>query len=274
VERATALRVGLLSAALLLSLPVGVFTLERAMLFPRPLDPPPDVGQGSVIPGLERWWRDVPGGRVEAWYIPAPGASAEAPGPLVLYAHGNGGTIDHVALTLLPYLELGVSVLLPEFRGHGRSDGRPGQAAITEDLSVFLDRALVKPVVDEDRVLYHGRSLGGGAVCSLARRYPPQALLLESTFTGARRRGQELFGPLAWLVRNPFDNQALVEGFDGPVLVIHGEQDEVIPYAHGRALAQAAPRSRLVTRQAHHADLPRDAAYWAEVQALMEDAGF
>ena len=274
MERATVLRVGLLSAALLLSLPVGLFTLERAMLFPRPLDPPPDMGQGSAIPGLERWWRDIPGGRVEAWFIPAPGASAEAPGPLVLYGHGNGGTIDHVAPTLLPYLELGVSVLLPEFRGHGRSDGRPSQANITEDLAVFLDRALVRSEVDAERVLYHGRSLGGGAVCSLARQFPPNALVLESTFTGARRRGQELFGPLAWLARNPFDNQAWVEGFEGPVLVIHGEHDEVIPYAHGQTLARAAPRSRIVTRQAHHSDLPRDASYWAEIRSLMEEAGF
>lgn len=273
MESATALRVGLLSAALLLSLPVAVFTLERAMLFPRSLPPPLEVDQGAAIPGLERWWREIPGGRVEAWFLPAPGASAEAPGPLVLYGHGNGGTIDHVAPTLLPYLELGVSVLLPEYRGHGRSDGRPSQSAITVDIGVFLDRALVRPEVDPERVIFHGRSLGGGAVCSVARRFPPAALLLESTFTGVRRRGRELFGPLAWLVHNPFDSLAFVERFDGPVLVIHGELDEVIPFAHGQALALVAPRGRLVSRQAHHADLPRDRRYWDEVEALLAEAG-
>jgi fermentation-respiration switch protein FrsA (DUF1100 family) len=164
-------------------------------------------------------------------------------------------------------------VLLPEYRGHGRSDGRPGQDAITEDLRAFLHRALDRPEVDRERLLFHGRSLGGGAVCAVARHEPPAALLLESTFTGVRRRGLELFGPLAWLVRNPFDNQSVVEAFGGPVLVIHGEQDEVIPWAHGRTLAEVAPRGRLVTRQAHHADLPRDAAYWDEIQRLLEEAG-
>ena len=122
-------------------------------------------------------------------------------------------------------------------------------------------------------MLFHGRSLGGGTMCALARHHSPQALLLESTFTGARRMGREMFGPLALLARNPFDNQSLVEGFEGPVLVIHGEQDEVIPYDHGVALARAAPHGRLVSRRAHHADLPRDASYWAEIHRLLEDAG-
>ncbi len=274
MERATVLRLGLLTAALIASIPLGVFTLERAMMFPRPLDPPPDAGQGSSIPGLERWWRDIPGGRVEAWFVPAPSATWDNPGPLVLYGHGNGGTIDHVVPLLLPYLDMGVSVLLPEFRGHGRSDGRPSQRAITEDFRVFLDRALVKPEVDADRVLFHGRSLGGGVVCAVARHDRPRALLLESTFTGARRMGREMFGPLALLSRNPFDSQSFVEGFEGPVLVIHGEHDEVIPYRNGVTLAQAAPRGRLVTRQAHHNDLPRDDSYWTEVRALLQEAGF
>ena len=266
------LRVGLLSAALVLTLPVAAWGLERAMLFPKPFEPPAGVPQ--AIPGLERWWRTIPGGRVEAWFMPAKGASAERPGPLVLYAHGNGGTIDHVASTMLPYRELGISVLLPEYRGHGRSDGKPSQGAITEDTLWFLAQALDRPDVDGDRVLFHGRSLGGGVVCAVAREHHPAALLLESTFTGVRRRAQEMFGPLAWLVRNPFDSQAWVRGYDGPVLVIHGEQDDVIPYAHGQALAQVAPRGRLVTRQAHHADLPRDANYWDEVRELLRAAEF
>jgi len=246
--------------------------LERAMLFPRPLDPTRDVA--GNIDGLERWWRDIPGGRVEAWFIPAPSASVAHPGPLVLYAHGNGGTIDHVVPTLLPYLQLGISVLLPEYRGHGRSDGRPSQGAITEDLSVFLHQAKVRPEVDADRVLFHGRSLGGGAVCSVARTYPPDALLLESTFTGVRRRAWEIAGPLGWLVRNALDSQGWVEGFAGPVLVIHGERDEVIPHRHGAILAASAPHGRLVTRQAGHNDLPRDDAYWAEIRTLLDEAGF
>jgi fermentation-respiration switch protein FrsA (DUF1100 family) len=193
---------------------------------------------------------------------------------VAVYAHGNGGTIDHVAGTLEPYRAMGSSVLVPEYRGHGRSSGRPSQGALTEDAAWFLDQALARPEVDAGRVLFHGRSLGGGVVCSLARQRAPAALLLESTFTGVRRRGQEQFGPLAWWVRNPFDSLSVVERFEGPVLVIHGAQDEMLPVAHGRALADAAPKGRLVVRDAHHADLPRDAAYWAEIRQLMLDAGF
>jgi fermentation-respiration switch protein FrsA (DUF1100 family) len=273
VEQATLLRIGLLGAALLASVPLGAWWLERAMLFPKPFDPPAALAQGATIEGLERWYRDIPGGRVEAWYMPAPGASAAEPAPLVLYAHGNGGTIDHVAPSLEPYRAMGFSLLLPEYRGHGRSDGRPGQASVTEDIAVFLDRALAKPEVDRRRLLFHGRSLGGGFVCAVAETSVPGAMVLESTFTGARRRARELFGPVAWLVRNPFDSLATVRGFDGPVLVIHGEHDGVIPFEHGEILAAEAKNGRLIRRASDHADLIRNDAYWNDIRALAEEAG-
>jgi len=111
--------------------------------------------------------------------------------------------------------------------------------------------------------------VGGGAACALAREREVAALVLESAFTSvadlARRFG--LFGPL---VRDPFDNLAAVGAFTGPVLVIHGERDEMIPPAHGRALAGRAPRGELVLVDCGHNDCPRP---WNILRAFLDRNG-
>src|SRR5690606_34255575 len=105
-------------------------------------------------------------GRVEAWLLPGDGVSAERPGPAVVFAHGNAELIDHWPGALARYRRLGVSVVLPEYRGYGRSAGRPSESAIRDDLRALHARLSSHPMVDVTRLVYHGRSLGGGAVCT------------------------------------------------------------------------------------------------------------
>ena len=91
------------------------------------------------VEGLVRLRRDVDGGGVEAWVLPGRGASAERPGPAVIFAHGNGELIDHWPDVLSWYVRQGVTVLLPEYRGYGRSAGRPSERDITDDFVWFHD---------------------------------------------------------------------------------------------------------------------------------------
>ncbi|HSA24403.1 MAG TPA: hypothetical protein P5076_23280, partial [Myxococcota bacterium] len=135
----------------------AAFLLQRYLIYPRWLrEPRPAAGQG--VEGLERLSRALPaGGEVEAWFLPGRGASADRPGPLVVFTHGNAELIDDWPRMLAPYRELGVSVLLPEYRGYGRSAGHPSQALLVEDALYFLEAALARPDVDRDRVVYHGR---------------------------------------------------------------------------------------------------------------------
>src|SRR5688572_30832441 len=125
-----------------------------------------DPRAGEGIAGLER----LHVGPVEGWFLPAYGVAAGRPGPAVIFAHGNAEIIDPYALELEPYRRMGVSVLLPEFRGYGRSGGEPSEEGITDDFVAFHDLLAARPDVDPSRIVFHGRSLGGGVVCALAAR--------------------------------------------------------------------------------------------------------
>ena len=93
------------------------------------------------------------------------------------------------------WVNIWVRVLLPEYRGYGRSAGSPSQRAITEDLIAFYDLLARRPEVDAQRVVFHGRSLGGGAVCDLARHRKPAAVILMSTFTSMKRMAPRYLVP-------------------------------------------------------------------------------
>src|SRR5262249_34264176 len=126
--------------------------LARWVLFPRYLlRPSPDAGRG--IPGLDRVHISAEGGSVEGWVLPGDGASRDRPGPLVVFAHGNGELIDDWPELLEPYRRMGASVLLPEYRGYGRSAGSPSEEAIVGDFVQFVDRAVTRPEVDSERLV-------------------------------------------------------------------------------------------------------------------------
>src|SRR5262245_43221118 len=228
------------------------FALQRSLLFPGSMA----VGGAEDLERArgERLWLEAPGGRVEAWLLPAEGDGDRR--PLVLYAHGNGELIDHWVDALAPLRSLGVSVLLVEYPGYGRPAARPSRGSITEAMVLAYGLAASRPEVDAGRIVGWGRSLGGGAVCALSRERRLAALVLESTFTSVARMARR-FGLPRFLVRDPFDNEEAVRAFDGPMLLVHGERDEIIPPDHARALHAAAPRSELHLAPCGHNDCPR-----------------
>jgi hypothetical protein len=271
--RRAALRLLVVLGAVYLLAATAAFLGQRWLIYPRWLrEARPAAGQG--VEGLERLSLELAeGGAVEAWFLPGRGVSAARPGPLLVFAHGNAELIEDWPGRLEPYRELGLSVLLPEYRGYGRSGGRPSQAALVEDAVRFVDLARARPEVDPERVVYHGRSLGGGLVCQLALLRPPRALVLQSTF--AR------LSDLAWssglpsfLVLDDWDNQAALGRLEAPVLLWHGTRDELVPFAHARRNLAASRRARLVDEPCGHNDCPVDPVrYWRELEAFLVEAG-
>jgi alpha-beta hydrolase superfamily lysophospholipase len=244
------------------------------------------------VEGLERLWLPIDDGRVEAWWLRARPRRAVAvstravggregridggdePAPLVVFAHGNGELIDDWPRALAPYRALGMHLMLAEYRGYGRSDGVPSETAVVDDLRRLVEQSLARPDVDASRLVLHGRSLGGGVVCAIAPRLSPRAIVLWSTFTSlpdvARR-----FGVPASLVPFRFDNRAALRKTTAPVLVVHGTEDRLVPFAHAEALARVRPGITLLAeRGADHDDCPRDlAAFFRFAERFLRHAG-
>jgi hypothetical protein len=251
------LRSSLVAFAVLLVLVAGYFALacamQRQMLFPAP-----SVAGGSAferVPGTERVWLEAGGARVEAWYL-SPLLTMPGPAPLVVFTHGNGELIDDWAQAFEPPRRWGAAVLLVEYPGYGRSTGSPSQDSIAAIMRTAFDQMTARAEIDPDRIVVYGRSLGGGAACALARERRVAALVLESTFTSVRRLARG-FGLPGFLVRDPFDNLEALRGYSGPVLIVHGERDEIIPVEHARELHAAATRSRLALEPCGHNDCQR-----------------
>jgi pimeloyl-ACP methyl ester carboxylesterase len=232
----------------------GVVDIQDKAVFP--ISGVRRAGTGLLPAGAVVLKRELEGGgTVEGWYAPAPGASKEKPRPLIVYCHGNAELIDQQLAQVKRFHKMGWSVLLPEYRGYGRSGGRPTQEAIREDAAWFLDEVLKRPEVDGERVVFVGRSLGGGVAADLASVRKPQGLVLISTFTSvtAMMHG---FGVSPDRVKYPFRTDKVVKGFEGPVLVFHGVKDGVIPVEHGRELGRMAKQGTYVELACDHNDFP------------------
>jgi len=247
-----------------------MFFAQRHVLFPRYMIPspqPPDFKAQRIEP----WWLETSFGKVEAWYLPP--AVADKAAPAVIFGHGNGELIDYWPNELGRFSKMGVGLLLVEYPGYGRSAGSPSQESIAETFTLSYDRLTARPDVDPARIVLFGRSLGGGAVCDLALKRPSAALILMSCFQSVSAFAHRYLAP-AFLIRDSFDNLSAVRRYKGPVLVIHGNADEVVPFGHGQALHAAAPNGKMIVYEAGHNDCPPDwAVFWRDVEEFLKANG-
>jgi fermentation-respiration switch protein FrsA (DUF1100 family) len=252
----SALRWALGAAAVVSAALWLVRCVSPRLMYPAPPRPSTEIPLG---PREQHVWLESAGARSEAFLLESTTPSGRA-APLVLYAHGNGELIDYWVGELGPLRAAGVSILLVEYPGYGRSSGKPSEGSIARAMAAAYDWAAAQPGVDRARIVGWGRSLGGGAICALAHERPLAALVLESTFTSMHAMAKELFGVPGFLVRDRFDNLAVVRAFTGPILQFHGDHDASIPLAHARALHAAAARSELYVLPCGHNDcaLPWD----------------
>lgn len=235
-----------------------LFACQRWLIFPDFVAPEPSQREKYDV-STHVLTRDIGNGElVVAWFVPCADARAGKPSPLVVYFHGNAEIIDSQGDNIERYRQLGCSVLLPEYRGYGRSAGQPSQRAIVDDAACFVAEAIKRADVDPQRVFYHGRSLGGGVAAQLALLHKPRVLILGSSFTSLRPFARRYLAP-SFLVRSPFDTDKALPELDIPILIQHGTNDDIVPVSHGRALKALARDVTYIEYDCRHNDFPGDA---------------
>lgn len=254
----------------------GLYFYQDYLIYPRDLAPQPPpkstgYGKSTVITSL-----DVGDNcKVQSWFVPAADASAEHPAPLAVFFHGNAEIIDFEDEIVGPYHDLGVSVLLPEYRGYGRCAGKPSQSAIVDDCLKLYEEALKRPDVDKHRVVFHGRSLGGGIAVQVAARNKPSALVLQSTFISMAAMANKYAAP-GFLVRDGYRTDLILPNLNLPLLVAHGTRDQLVPMEQARTLQQMSPGAVLVTYDCDHNGFPGDenmTAYWNQIAEFLRKGG-
>ena len=160
-----------------------------------------------------------------------------------VWFHGNAGNIgSRVEDLSLYHHHFGANIFLFDYRGYGRSAGKPTEKGIYRDATGTIRYLLSRQDLATNQVLYFGQSLGGAVAVELASRHPPAGLILESTFSSASDMARVLMPglPVHLLVRSKFNSVARIRRVSCPVLAVHGAQDDVVPPSQGRKLYDAA----------------------------------
>lgn len=235
----------------------GLYLFQESLLFkPGPPPPPPAQTEAPELAPVTLTTAD--GLDLVSWFAPP----AEDDGVVVVYFHGNAGSMGGRAHKARDLLDAGLGVFLVGYRGYNGNPGRPGQDGFRRDGEVALDFLEMRGFGPDRRVLY-GESIGSGTALPLAVERGAAGVVLEGAFTSviAMANLQYPIFPARLLVRHPFDNLAAVRALRSPLLILHGEQDDLVPLEMAHALAESAreggnARVEVVTfDQGGHVDL-------------------
>ncbi len=211
------------------------------------------------------------GVRLHAWYIPAEGARGT-----VLVCHGNAGNISGRLATAALFQRLGLSVLLFDYRGYGLSEGKPSEEGTYLDAAAAWRYLTEERGIDPAGIVVFGRSLGSAIATRQAAAAPPAALIVESAFTSVPdvARHYYRFLPVGWLCRFDYATEATIGRVRCPVLVIHSRDDEIIPFAMGRRVFEAAgePKRFLAIGGGHNDGfLVSQGDYLREIDSVLDE---
>ncbi len=178
------------------------------------------------------------GVRLHGWFLPA----GDKPRGVLLFFHGNAGNISHRLDSLRIFHDLGLSVLIFDYRGYGQSEGKASEAGTYRDAEAAWRHLTESRGIVENQIVLFGRSLGAAVAAHLAASRRPGALILESAFTSVPDLAAKYYRiyPVRWLSRFRYDAMADLGSVNCPLLIVHSRNDEIIPFSHGRALFEAA----------------------------------
>jgi fermentation-respiration switch protein FrsA (DUF1100 family) len=182
------------------------------------------------------------GSTVSAWYVPARDPAA----PVLLFCHGNAGNISHRVHNLVLLNRIGISVLIFDYPGFGRSSGRPLEAGLYRSAHTACRYLKEERGIPDEKIVLFGRSLGAAAAVELAAAGQGRALIIECAFTDLHEMGRHLYPvlPLPRRLKRKYPTAERLAGVRMPVLIIHGEDDRLVPVSMARRLHQLARRPK------------------------------
>lgn len=191
------------------------------------------------------------GETLHGWWISVPDAKGA-----VLFFHGNAGNISHRINYLTMFKRLGYNTLLFDYRGYGQSSGTPSESGTYLDAQAAWQYLTETRGIAPARIILFGESLGGAVAAWLAAHEKPGLLALASVFTSVPDLAAEIypFLPVRWLTRFHYNTLESLQSVTCPVFIAHSPQDEIIPFAHGQQLFQAAsePKQFLTLEGGHN----------------------
>lgn len=202
------------------------------------------------LPDHDVFLTTADGVRLHAYFLRLTGEARARSAPTMLYFHGNAGNIGHLLFNAKHLLGIGCNVLMVEYRGYGRSEGRPSEAGLVLDAQAGLDFLAAQESIDTSRIIVFGRSLGGAVGIALAAANPGRlaALIVENTFTSVVDMvdvAMPLFSKFKFLCTNPWLSRERIGALQLPMLFISGLADELVPASHMAELYERARSSAL-----------------------------
>lgn len=191
---------------------------------------------------------------LDGWFVPAGGAALT-----LLYFHGNGGNIGHRIEIIKRFHDLGLNVFIFDYRGYGRSSGSPSEAGTYADALAAWNHLTVRRGIPAQAILLYGESLGSAVAAWLAARHTPRGLAIYAAFTSIPDMARHLypFLPSRLIARFRYDTRKELAQVSCPILILHSEEDEMIPFSHAKALSAAAAGTvSLVPLKGGHNEAP------------------
>ena len=179
--------------------------------------------------------------RLNGWFV-----ASENPRGTLLFCHGNAGNISHRVEIIKIFNGLNLNVFIFDYRGYGKSRGRPFENGLYQDVRAAYKYLLTRKDVNKDAIVIYGKSIGANVAIDLISEFKAACLVSESGFTSAYDMARRLFPymPVKWMITVKYDALEKIKNILIPKLIIHSEDDEIIPFEMGKRLFEAAPQPK------------------------------
>ena len=208
------------------------------------------------------------GVHITAWF-----AAPQGDKPIIVFFHGNGGSLRYSAARFRKLIGAGIGLVALEYRGYGGNEGSPSESGLIADgEAAYAYAAAHYPV---SQIVIWGQSLGSGVAVAIAAEKPVSRLILEAPFTSAAAVASERYWyiPVGLLMKDQFHSDRLIQKIKAPLLILHGVKDRVVPYAMGERLYELANEPKHIVQflDAGHDDLDANGALNAVARFLAGD---